>query len=111
MAQVEEQIINEGTQLIWVMTEFSDGTPGTADNCRDFMANRGSNNGLCVGDSETMPTAFVFRASPFALGRGIDLVVRRSDMKVVFASDHGTPTGNQNLTGAQLLEALRALRP
>ena len=59
MAQVEEQIISEGTQLIWVMTELSHGAPGTAENCRDFMDNRGSDSGLCVGDSQTMPTAFL----------------------------------------------------
>ena len=110
VAQVEEQIIAEGTQLIWVMTEDASRRPGTAENCRSFLANRGSDNGICVGDSETMPAAYVFRDSPFAAGRGIDLVVRRSDMRVLFASDHGTPSGNDNLTGTQLLNELRTLR-
>lgn len=110
VATVEEDIINEGAQLIWVFIQDARSRPGTPDSCRAFVNNQGSDNGICVADPDTMPTANVFRNSPFAQGRGIDLIVRRSDMQVVFTAGHGTPRGNENLTGMDVLNELRALR-
>ena len=72
---------------------------------------QGSDQGWCVGDSETMPEAFVFKNSPFASRRGTDVLVRRSDMTILFAADHGTPSGNDNLNGQQLLQVVRDNKP
>ena len=58
-----------------------------------------------------MPTAGVFDNSPFAVGRGFDILVRRSDMRILWVSTHGTPTGNDNLTGQQVLEEIRGFLP
>ena len=60
--------------------------------------------GWCVGDDQTNPGDRAFDSSPFAIGRGFDLIVPRSSMAVEFVSTHGTPEGNENLTGAEVLE-------
>lgn len=109
MAQVEEQIIAEGVELIWLLEEDSAFRAGTAQSCRTFMNQRGSNNGWCVGDGETMPTAGVFDNSSFSIARGFDMVVRRSDMRILWTSSHGTPAGNENLTGQEVLDQIRTL--
>ena len=107
MAQVEEDIIAEGAFIVWVLQEDTGVQPGTAERCRNFMNFLGSDQGWCVGDSETMPSAFTFKNSPFARGRGTDILVRRSDMQILFAANHGTPSGNDNLTGADVLRIVR----
>lgn len=107
MAQVEEDIIAAGAQVIWVLEQTPRFQPGTADDCRSFMRSRGSNAGLCVGDGETMPTPGVWDSAPFAIGRGFDLIVRRSTMRIEWVSTHGTPAGNENLTGPEVLEQVR----
>ena len=81
--------------------------PGTADGCRSFMRRRGSDKGLCIGDAETMPTPGVFDRSPIAIRRGYNILVRRRDMRIVYTNTQGTPRGNDNLTGAQLLANIR----
>lgn len=107
MAQVEEQYIAAGAQIIWVLTESQSFDPGTAELCRTFMSSRDSDQGWCVGDSQTMgqtvPGSMPFQESPFAIGRGFDIIVSRRDMQIRFVSTHGTPRGNDNLTGAELL--------
>lgn len=107
MAQVEEQIIAEGVQIIWVLQEDSSFKPGTAGACRTFMASQMSNAGLCVGDGETQPNARVFDMSSFAIGRGFDVLVRRSDMQIIYTTTHGTPSGNDNVSGEQLLDEIK----
>lgn len=107
MAQVEADIIAEGAQIIWVLEANRFGQPGSADDCRAFMSGRGSTMGICVGDAETMPTPRVWDRSPFAIGRGFDILMRRSDMRIEWVSTHGTPGGNDNLTGQQVLEEVR----
>lgn len=109
MAQVEEDIIAEGLPIIWVLEEDSSFNAGTAQSCRQAMNQLGSDKGLCVGDGQTMPVAGVFDNSNLAIGRGFDLVVRRSDMAIIFHTTHGTPAGNENLTGQELLDAIRGL--
>ncbi len=109
MAQVEEQIIAAGAQLVWVLEQDANFNPGTATSCRNYVDSQGSNAGICVGDGETQPTPGVWDRSPFARGRGIDLIVRRSDMRVIWVSTHGTPAGNENLTGEQVLEEVRRI--
>lgn len=107
VAQLEEDIIAEGAEIIWVLEQSQSFSPGTAALCRDFMDGRGSDKGWCVGDSETQPTPGAWDSSPFASGRGIDVIVTRSDMVVRFVADHGTPTGNDNLSGQAILDAVR----
>jgi hypothetical protein len=106
VAQVEEQIISEGAAIIWVLQQSSGVQPGTAELCRDFMDGRGSDNGYCVGDSESSPITYLFRDAPFSNGRGVDVIVRRSDMRVVFDAGHGTTGGNENLDGNGILAAV-----
>ncbi len=108
---MEEEILAEGAQLIWVLEQDQNAQPGTADTCLTFVAGRGSDAGLCVGDAETEPVAGVFDEAPFATGRGFDMIVRRSDMEILFVTDHGTPAGNDNLTGAEILDAVRDHKP
>ncbi|MEO1268513.1 MAG: hypothetical protein AAFX99_10475 [Myxococcota bacterium] len=107
VVEVEEQLEAAGAQLIWVMQETSTYEQGTAENCRDFMDELQSNVGLCIGEAETTGQspegANIFRGSEFAVARGIDLIVSRRDMVIRYGSPHGTPTGNENLTGEELL--------
>tara|TARA_Y100001934_G_C11720679_1_gene481109 strand:+ start:210 stop:557 length:348 start_codon:yes stop_codon:yes gene_type:complete len=107
VAQSEEAIIAEGVQIVWVLEKDSSNQPGTAFTCKQFVESEGSDKGLCVGDGETQPTAGTFDQSPFAVGRGFDMLVRRSNMEIVFASSHGSPGGNDNLTGAELLSVIQ----
>ena len=115
MAQVEEQYHAVGAQLIWVLQENTRFEHGTAADCRSFMDNRGreSTLGWCVGDAEienqNPPGAEVFNDSPFAIGRGYDLIVSRRDMVIRDVATHGTPGGNDNLTGEELLERVQAV--
>ena len=104
---MEEQIAAEGIQIIWVLEQDRQFRAGTAESCRSFFTQAGSDLGICVGDGETMPTPGVFDDSGFAIARGFDMLVRRSDMRILYTSNHGTPNGNQNLTGAQLLAEIR----
>jgi len=108
VAQVSDQIIAAGGYPIWVLEYNSSFVGGTAESCYEFMSSKNTDDGVCVGDSDTMPTAFAFYDSPFALGRGIDLIVDRHTMEVVFTSGHGTPSGNENLTGAELVVEVEA---
>lgn len=85
------------------------GQPGTAEDCRSFMDGRGSDDGWCVGDSQTAPEPGSWDDSPFSVGRGFDIVVPRSTMVVEYTTNHGTPDGNENLDGEDVLEAVRAV--
>ena len=109
MAQVEEDIIAAGARIIWVLEQTRTGEAGTAQTCREAFDGYGSDKGLCVGDGQTMPNPGTFDDSPFAMGRAIDLIVRRSDMRLVFEAAHGTPRGNENLTGEEVLAEIRAV--
>jgi hypothetical protein len=108
VAQVEEDIIAAGAEIIWVLEATSFGQPGTAEDCRAFVNQRGSDKGYCVGDADTEPEPGTFDDSPFSVARGFDMIVRRSDMRIVFESSHGTPAGNENLTGAEILAEVEA---
>ena len=110
---IEDQFLAAGAQIIWVLEQTSTFQPGTAENCRAFVESRGSRAGYCVGDSQTMnqmiPSMSTWDDAPFAIGRGFDLIVMRRDMVIRDVSTHGTPGGNENLTGAGLLESVRAV--
>ena len=108
MVQVEEQIVDEGVEIIWVLEQDMFFLPGRAATCQAFVRGEGSQHGLCVGDGETIPQAGVFNDSPFASGRGFDMLVRLSDMRVVFHTDHGSGPENDNLSGDAVLAAIRA---
>lgn len=108
MVSVENDIIAAGAEIIWVLERSADNSPGTAEGCLSFMTQLGATKGWCVGDSQTQPTAYTFDNAPFSIGRGFDLIVPRSSMEVVFTSSHGTPTGNDNLSGAEILSAVQA---
>lgn len=103
MAQWEQEIIDAGAQIIWVLEQNSGGNVGTATDCRTYMDGKGSTAGWCVGDGMTMPVPGTFDDSPFSNARGFDMIVVRETMEVVFSSTHGTTSGSENLTGEELL--------
>ncbi len=79
---------------------------GTAETCRATLDSFGSNNGWCVGDGDTEPEPGTFDDSPFSIGRGFDIIVDRATMEIVYTTSHGTPAGNENLTGEDILAAV-----
>lgn len=107
MAQVEDDIIAEGVQIIWVLEQTQSLQPGTAERCLTFVNGEGSEKGLCAGDNQTQPEPGTFDDSPFSSDRGFDMLVRRENMEIVFTAAHGTPAGNENLTGQELLAAIQ----
>lgn len=72
------------------------------------MDNRGSDKGWCVGDGETEPEEGTFDESPFSIARGFDMIVTRRDMRVGYVTTHGTPAGNENPSGAEVLAEVQA---
>ena len=82
--------------------------PGTAALCMEVMDVLGSEDrGWCVGDSQTSPKAGTFDDSPFSINRGFDIIVPRSTMSIEFSTSHGTPQGNENLDGDEILAAVQ----
>ena len=113
MAQAEERFNAAGAEIVWVLTQTASFEPGTATTCRAFLNSRMSDKGWCVGDSQTegqsTPSDTTWADSPFAIGRGYDLIVSRRDMVVRDVATHGTPVGNDNLTGDELLARVQAV--
>jgi hypothetical protein len=107
VVQVEQDILAAGAQIIWVLEANGFGQPGTPEDCRNFVDAQGSNAGWCVGDGETIPVPLTFDNSPFSIGRGFDIIVPRSTMEIVYATNHGTPDGNENITGEELLAEIQ----
>ena len=107
--QVEQQILDAGAEIIWVLEANSFGQPGTAQTCRDFVDSQGSTLGWCVGDGDTMPNPGTFDNSPFSIGRGFDIIVPRGSMKIEYTTSHGTPNGNENITGEDLLAVIEMI--
>ena len=96
-----------GAEIIWVLEQDSDFQPGTAKLCMEAMDVLGSQDkGWCVGDEQTMPVSGTFDDSPFSVNRGFDIIVPTSTMVVEWNSSHGTPSGNDNLTGDDVLAAV-----
>lgn len=109
VGSIQDDIRSLGIEIIWVLEYTVSGQGGTDDNCYDFFSNAATVNaseGWCVGDSETMPVAYTFDDSPFAIGRGFNMLVDRDTMQIVWESNHGTPAGNDNLTAAEILAEL-----
>ena len=113
MSEVEDEIVAEGVEIIWVLEQSTTAKPGTAERCAEFMFDKvGSKQGWCVGDSQTEPTDVTnFDDSPFSIGRGFDILVTRDDMKIVYTTNHGTPSGNDNPSGQEVLEDIKGLLP
>ncbi len=108
VAELEDDIVAAGAEIIWVLEATQNNTPGTAELCMDVMDGIGSEDqGWCVGDGETEPTPGAFDDSPFSVNRGFDMIVPRSTMEVVWTSSHGSPSGNDNLEGQDVLDAVR----
>lgn len=106
---MEQDIIDAGAQIIWVLEQNTGGNIGTAEDCRAYIDGKGSTQGWCVGDGMTMPVPGTFDDSPFSNARGFDMIVVRETMTVVFSSTHGTTAGSENLTGAELLAEVEAV--
>ena len=110
MAALDDDFNAAGAEIIWVLEQGPAFEDGTADNCFDTLQTLGADQGWCVGDDETdAPYADVWDDSPFAVGRGFEVIVRRSTMTIEFASSHGSVGGNDNLTAAELLAEVEAV--
>lgn len=107
MADAEQEISEAGAEIIWVLEQDYSFDPGTAEACRSIMDRLESTVGWCVGDDETEPKSGTFDKSPFSEARGFDIIVPRGSMEIVWTSSHGTPSGNENLSGEEVLEAVR----
>ena len=108
MAEVEDEITDAGAQIIWVLEQGRAQEPGTAELCDGVLDDLGGGDqGLCVGDAETEPVAGVFDESPFSVYRGFDMILPRTTMEILWTSSHGTPEGNENPTGEEVLDAVR----
>lgn len=103
VAEQEEAIEDAGAAVIWVLEATIDGRDATSETCLETMERLGSDRGFCVGDDQTEPEPDTFDRSPFSVARGFDMVVPRESMEIVFTTAHGTPDGNENLTGEELL--------
>jgi hypothetical protein len=108
VADIEDDIVDSRAQIIWVLEQDPQGAPGTADSCTSTMDQLGAKDqGFCVGDSQTMPEPGTFDDSPFSVARGFDMIVPRSSMQIVWSTSHGTPSGNDNLDGEDVLAKVR----
>lgn len=107
MAEVQDDILAEGAEIIWVLERDADDGPGTARNCRATIDTLGGTSGWCVGDRQTQPESGVFNRSPFAQGRGFDILVDRRTMRIGWTTSHGTTDGNENLSAEEVLQAVR----
>jgi hypothetical protein len=108
VAEVEDEIVAAGAEIIWVLEQDPSFEPGTANRCMETMDALGSKDqGWCVGDEQTEPVAGTFDDSPFSVARGFDMIVPRSTMEIVWTSSHGTPSGNENLEGEDVLAAVQ----
>ena len=64
---------------------------------------------LAQNESLRPPTPKAFDDSPFSVARGFDIIVPRSTMEIVFTTSHGSPGGNENINGQQLLAEIQAV--
>lgn len=107
MADEDEKLAAAGAQVIWVLEADPSQVPGTVDSCTDVMDDLGSpTHGWCVGDGQTQPLAGAFDDSPFSEKRGFEMIVARPTMEVLWSSSHGSPAGNENLDGTDVLAAV-----
>ena len=110
MRDIEAQFRDADAQIIWMLQENPQFQSATSQDSHNFYstAPNTSGYGIRVGDAETEPVAGAFEASPFippSSNRGFAMVVRKSDMQIVFADFHGN---ERNLTAQDLLAAAQA---
>ena len=103
MAEVEEEIVDAGAEIIWVLERGEDFSDADAALCRETMDRFGSDAGWCVGDAQTEPRPGTWDESPLARERGFDLIVDTETMVIEWVSTHGTTAGNENLDGEDVL--------
>lgn len=64
-----------------------------------------------VADKFWMMARFLARRWPLSVGTGpacgFDFIVPRSTMRIEYVTTHGTPSGNDNLTGDDILAAVQ----
>ena len=104
MRDLEDQFIAADAQIIWMLQENQSAQLATSQDTENFFSSdpNTSDVGIRVGDAETLPVAGVFEASPFIESdRGFGMVVRKSDMRIIFAEFHGN---ERNLTAQDLLD-------
>lgn len=110
MAELDDEIRDAGAAILWVLEADSGGTAGTADLCGEVMDVLGDpDQGWCVGDAQTEPAPGTFDQSPFSVYRGFDMIVPRDTMEILWTSSHGTPAGNDNIDGQDVLDAVREI--
>lgn len=103
-----EDIEAAGARILWVLEEDVSGAPGTAASCDASMTELGVGPvGWCVGDGQTEPVPGTFDDSPFSVDRGFDMIVVRQTMQIVWSSSHGSPAGNDNPSGDEVLDRVR----
>ena len=108
MAEIDADIAATGAEIIWVLESDPDVEPGTSQGCMDVMDQLSDPmHGWCVGDGQTWPDAGTFDNSPFSENRGFDMIVDRRTMVVEWVSNHGSPSGNENPSAAEVLAAVQ----
>jgi hypothetical protein len=108
VAEFDDEILEAGAEIVWVLEADSSGAAGTADLCSSVMDVLGDpDRGWCVGDGQTEPMAGTFDDSPFSVYRGFDMIVPRDTMEILWTSSHGSPSGNDNIDGQGILDAVR----
>jgi len=109
VADQEAEIVAAGAEIVWVLEADQAQVPGTADSCMRIMDDLDAEgHGWCVGDGQTLPKAGVFDDSPFSVSRGFDMIVAPETMEILWVSSHGSPSGNENLDGTDVLAAVEA---
>jgi len=108
VAELQNELEAAGAGIIWVLEADESLTAGTADSCVRIMSDLEASRGWCVGDGQTMPTPGAFDESPFSEKRGFDMIVAPATMEVLWVTNHGSPSGNDNLDADEVLEAVEA---
>lgn len=109
MAEIEDELVDAGAEIVWVLEADESLVPGTAERCMEILDDLGSDDqGWCVGDGETLPEPGVFDDSPFSVGRGFDMIVAPATMEVLWTTSHGSPSGNDNVDAKEILDAVEA---
>ena len=107
MAQQQDNFLEAGAEIIWVLEQSPFFDAGTAERCATDIQSYGGTTGWCVGDGQTQPLPGTFDKSPFSVQRGFDMIVVRETMEIVYSTSHGTEAGNENLNGEAVLEEVR----
>lgn len=106
MVTVEQDIEDAGAAILWVLEADRFRTPGTRELCDMLFDTEGSTRGICVGDAQTEPVPGTFDDAPFSRNRGFDILVDRRSMEIVWASSHGSTSGNENPTAEEVVAAV-----